>query len=71
MRRHGSRRTLVVVASPHPPMEALVTSEPTVSIRLPLTDEQATAIIVAAHALGVEPWALAVHVLMWRVHDRR
>jgi hypothetical protein len=37
-----------------------------VRIELPLTQRQAVAIVVAADALGVEPWELAVHVLEWR-----
>lgn len=38
-------------------------SLPTVELRLPLTDAQATAIIVAADRFGVEPWEMAVHIL--------
>lgn len=35
-------------------------------IVLPLSDEQAKAVVVAADAFGVEPWETAVHVLQSR-----
>jgi hypothetical protein len=35
----------------------------TVHIALPLTSEQATAVVVAADAFGVEPWEMAAHVV--------
>jgi hypothetical protein len=37
-----------------------------VLIVLPLTERQAVACCVAADALGVEPWRIAVHVLALR-----
>lgn len=37
-----------------------------VTITLPLTDEQAKAIVRASAALGVEPWELGAYALAWR-----
>lgn len=36
------------------------------TISLPLTDEQAREVVVAADAFGVEPWEMAAHVLQAR-----
>jgi hypothetical protein len=37
-----------------------------VTIALPLTTEQATAVVIAADRFGVEPWEIAVHALALR-----
>ena len=42
----------------------------TVTIAFPLTDKQATSIIVAADRFGVEPWEMAAHVLKIRTDIR-
>lgn len=42
----------------------------TLTIGLPLTDEQAVAVVVAADALGVEPWEIGVHALNLRQEMR-
>lgn len=47
---------------------------PHLTISLPLTSEQAQAIVVTADAFGVEPWEMAVHVLASvtaRTRDRK
>lgn len=36
------------------------------TITLPLTDKQAQACVVAADAMGVEPWEIAVYALAFR-----
>lgn len=33
------------------------------TITLPLDDEEARSVVVAADRLGIEPWELAVHIL--------
>ena len=38
-----------------------------VTISFPLTDKQASTIVIAADAFGVEPWEMAAHVL--RIRD--
>lgn len=38
-----------------------------VTITLPLTDEQAKAVVRAAPAFGVEPWELGAFALSWRL----
>lgn len=35
-------------------------------IELPLDDEQAQAVVLAAEAFGVEPWEMGAHVLQAR-----
>lgn len=51
-------------------MSAATRSRPSVQIVLPLTDEQAKAVVRASRALGVEPWELGAYALAWR-QDRR
>lgn len=37
-----------------------------IEVRLPLSSAAAVAVVVAADALGVEPWEIAVHALALR-----
>lgn len=37
-----------------------------ITVAFPLTQKQATAVVVAADAFGVEPWEMALHALNWR-----
>ena len=41
-------------------------SRQSVEIRLPLSDNQAKAIVLAAAPLGVEPWELGAYILQFR-----
>lgn len=36
------------------------------TVSFPFTDEQATAVVVAADAFGVEPWEMASHLIQLR-----
>lgn len=38
----------------------------TIRLTLPLSDEQAKAVVIAADRFGVEPWEIAVHALALR-----